>query len=91
MEMCRYEADATATVIGATREHPFQADTSWTLEGSSLTAQVWRTGKVARVDDYQDVSGAIGDAARDSGVHAGVGAPIVVDGKLWGVVSRRRR
>jgi signal transduction histidine kinase len=87
VEMCRYEPDETATVIGATGEHPFQPGTSWTLEGSSLTAQVWRTGKVARVDDYQDVSGAIGDAARDSGVRAGVGAPIVVDGKLWGVVS----
>jgi PAS domain S-box-containing protein len=87
VEMCRYEPDGTATVIGAAGEHPFQTGTNWALDGPSLTALVRRTGRAARVDDYADVSGTIGDAARDAGVHSGVGAPIVVDGNLWGVVS----
>jgi len=87
VEMCRYEPDGTATVVGASGEHPFQTGTSWTLDGPSLTAVVRRTGRPARVDDYADVEGAIGEAARRGGVHAGVGAPIVVDGDLWGVVS----
>src|SRR5215216_2814660 len=87
VEMCRYEPDGTATVVGATGKHPFQTGTSWTLDGPSLTAVVRRTGRPARVDDYADVEGAIGEAARRGGVHAGVGAPIVVDGDLWGVVS----
>jgi PAS domain S-box-containing protein len=87
VEMCRYEPDGTATVVGASGEHPFQTGTSWTLDGPSLTAVVRRTGRPARVEDYADVEGAIGEAARRGGVHAGVGAPIVVDGELWGVVS----
>jgi PAS domain S-box-containing protein len=87
VEMCRYETDGTATVVGAAGEHPFQTGTRWTLDGPSLTAMVRRTGRPARVEDYDDVAGAIGDAARRGGVHAGVGAPIVVDGELWGVVS----
>jgi PAS domain S-box-containing protein len=87
VEMCRYEPDGTATVIGATGEHPFQPGTSWTLDGPSLTALVRRTERPARVDDYAAVSGTIGDAARAAGVHAGVGAPIVVDRRVWGVVS----
>jgi PAS domain S-box-containing protein len=87
VEMCRYEPDGTATVVGASGEHPFQTGTSWTLDGPSLTATVRRTGRPARVEDYADVEGAIGEAARRGGVHAGVGAPIVVDGELWGVVS----
>ena len=87
VEMCRYEANGTATVVGASGEHPFQTGTNWTLDGPSLTAMVRSTGRPARVGDYANVAGAIGDAARRGGVHAGVGAPIVVDGELWGVVS----
>jgi PAS domain S-box-containing protein len=87
VEMCRYEPDGTATVVAAAGEHPFQTGTRWTLDGPSLTATVRRTGRTARVEDYADVAGAIGEAARAGGVRAGVGAPIVVDGELWGVVS----
>jgi PAS domain S-box-containing protein len=90
VEMCRYEENETATVIAATGDHPFQPGTTWTLDGPSLTGQVWRTRRAASVEDYGRVSGAIGDAARGGGVHAGVGAPIVVDGELWGVVSAGR-
>ena len=57
VEMCRNEADGTATVIGATGEHPFQPGTNWPLDGPSLTALVRHTERPARVDDYADVSG----------------------------------
>jgi signal transduction histidine kinase len=87
VEMCRYEPDGTATVVAATGQHPFQPRTRWTLDGLSLTALVHRTGRAARVEDYSCLDGAIADAARRGGVHAGVGAPIVVDGELWGVIS----
>ena len=87
VEMCRYETDGSATVVAASGEHPFQTGTRWTLDGPSLTAMVRWTGRPARVEDYAGVEGAIGQAARSGGVHAGVGAPIVVDGELWGVVS----
>jgi PAS domain S-box-containing protein len=87
VEMCRYEPDGTATVIGASGDHPFQPGTNWALDGPSLTAMVRQTGRPARVDDYASVPGTIGDAAQRTGVHAGVGAPIVVDGELWGVIS----
>jgi signal transduction histidine kinase len=84
--MSRYDA-GVATVIGAVGDHPFQPGTVWPLDGSSLTAVVARTGRPARIDDYHDVAGTVGDAARGSGVHAGVGAPILVDGELWGVIA----
>jgi PAS domain S-box-containing protein len=87
VEMSRYEPAGMATVIGAAGDHPFQPGTVWPLDGRSLAAVVSRTGRPARVDDYHDVAGAVGDAARASGVHAGVGAPIVVDRKLWGVIA----
>jgi PAS domain S-box-containing protein len=87
VEMCRYEPDGTATVIGATGDHPFQPGTNWVLDGPSLTALVRLTERSARIDDYAGVFGKIGDAARESGVRTGVGAPIVVDGRVGGVVS----
>jgi signal transduction histidine kinase len=87
VEMCRYGPGETATVIAATGDHPFRIGTTWPLDGESLTGMVWRSGKPARVDDYDAVAGTIGEVARDNGVHAGVGAPIMVDGRLWGVVS----
>jgi PAS domain S-box-containing protein len=87
VEMARYEGETTATVIAATGDHPFQPGTAWPLDGPSLTATVRRTGQLARIDDYAGVAGTVGDAARASGVRAGVAAPIVVDGTLWGVVA----
>ena len=83
VEMCRYEPDETAAVIGAIGDHPFQTGTRWPLDGESLTGIVWRTGTTARIDDYATIAGTIGDAARREGVHTGVGAPINVDGRLW--------
>jgi PAS domain S-box-containing protein len=87
VEMCRFDPDGTASVIGAVGEHPFQAGTNWALDGPSLPAEVKRTGRPARVDDYADLPGSMRAAARAAGVHAGVGAPIIVDGQVWGAVS----
>jgi len=87
VEMCRYESDGTATVIAATGDHAFQTGTRWALDGPSLTALVRRTERPARIDDYASFGGSIAEAARASGVHSGVGAPVVVDGHVWGVVS----
>jgi PAS domain S-box-containing protein len=48
---------------------------------------VARTGSAARVDDYAEVSGEIAATlAREAGIRAAVGAPILVDGKPWGVM-----
>jgi GAF domain-containing protein len=40
----------------------------------------------ARIDDYAAATGAISDIARDWGHRAAVGAPINVEGRLWGVM-----
>lgn len=63
VEMCRYEPDETATVIGAIGDHPFQTGTRWPLDGESLTGIVWRTGLIlARV--REEIAG--GSTARDA-------------------------
>jgi PAS domain S-box-containing protein len=76
----------TATVIGEWSEvpHPFQAGTRWPLDGSTLLAKMLNTGRPARLDDYTDVSGGIAAAARNARFRAAAGAPIIVEGEVWG-------
>jgi PAS domain S-box-containing protein len=85
----RYERDTTATVIGAWSEHPhpFQAGTRWPLDGPTICAKVLQTGRPARIDDFTEVSGTIADAARGTRIRACAGAPIIVDGDVWGAMS----
>jgi PAS domain S-box-containing protein len=89
VEMMRYERDGTATVLGAWSEgtHPFQTGDGWPLDGPASAALVKRTGRPARVDDFAGVPGAIAAAARQAGIRSGAGAPIVVDGDVWGVIA----
>ncbi|WP_433605432.1 DUF4118 domain-containing protein [Dactylosporangium sp. CA-139114] len=47
---------------------------------------VLRGSRPARLDSYEGRSGALADFARAGGMHASVGAPIVVEGRVWGVV-----
>ncbi|GAA1567765.1 hypothetical protein GCM10009827_106860 [Dactylosporangium maewongense] len=39
-----------------------------------------------RIDSYEGRSGPLADLAHAEGMHASVGAPIVVEGRVWGVV-----
>src|ERR1700754_893595 len=79
--VCRYDDEgATLTIIGAWDARPdgFQLGTRWPLDGTSIAAEVLRTGRPARVEDYTNVSGSLGAEARVFGVNRLAGAPIVV-------------
>jgi signal transduction histidine kinase len=86
--VCRYEPDGTATVLAErnTGAEPLTVGTRLTLEGQSVTAQVLRTGQASRRDDFDAAAGTAGGHARERGVRSAVGAPIVVEGRLWGVI-----
>jgi PAS domain S-box-containing protein len=89
VQMSRYESDGTATVIGAwsERPHPFRAGTRWPLDELTVSAQVRETGRPARLDDVSGVAGRIADAVRQVGILSVAGAPIVVNGRVWGVMA----
>jgi PAS domain S-box-containing protein len=85
----RYQPDRKATVIGAwsARPHLFQAGSRWPLDGPTICAKVLDTGRPARVDDFADVPGTIASAARETGIRSCAGAPIIVNGDVWGAMS----
>ena len=86
--MGRYESDGTVTFLGAwDREggDPF-GGARLVIGGDNLITTVGQTGLPARMDSYADGSGPIGTVARESGVRSAVGTPIIVEGRLWGVM-----
>jgi GAF domain-containing protein len=48
---------------------------------------VLQTGRPARLDDYASATGEAGTFVRLSGIRAAVGAPVSVEGRLWGLVA----
>jgi signal transduction histidine kinase len=57
------------------------------LGGQNVTTLVHRTGRPARIDYDDAISGVIGQVAtRDWGLRSSVGVPISIEGRLWGVM-----
>jgi PAS domain S-box-containing protein len=86
----RYDPDGTAaTVLGAWGEcpHPFEVGTRWPLDGPTVCNRVLETGAPVRIDDFATLPGVTAAAARDTGIYACAGAPIIVDGEVWGAMS----
>jgi signal transduction histidine kinase len=86
----RYEEDGESmTVLAAwsDRAHPFQPGTRWPFHGSGLAGRVRQTGRAGRVEDYSHRRGAFAAKAREVGLYSVAGAPIIVDGAVWGLVT----
>jgi signal transduction histidine kinase len=88
-DMLRYERDGTATVVGAwaaSGAPSFPVDTSVPVEGQTVTAKLYRSGRPERVDDYTGIGGELAERLRASGIRSAVGAPSKVAGRLWGAI-----
>jgi signal transduction histidine kinase len=87
--MGRFEADETISCV-ATWGSPvgrFPVGSRSRLSGKNLATIVRATGRPTRVDGFEHASGAVGVAGRESGFCSTIGAPIVVEGRLWGVMT----
>jgi len=86
--LMRYEADGTATMVASWGEPTIvPAGTRMALNGRNIASLVRSSGRPARIEDYEDASGSAAVIARESGVRSAVGAPIRVDGRLWGAMT----
>jgi len=88
----RYESNNEMTKLAAA-EHPGLRLAEWPvgtrspIDGGTLAGMVRRTGRPARMDSYEDSTGSLAARIRDAGVHAAVGVPVVVDGRVWGLAA----
>ena len=91
--MERYEDDGTVTGVAAWGRVPVElaVGTRFSLDGPSIARGVRQTGAAVRVDSFGQDAGAIAREARAAGIRASVGCPIVVGGRLWGVIAASTR
>jgi len=90
--MIRFQDDGTAVVIGAWSEGtasniPLGAVVS--LDGDTAGPRIRRTGRPVRVDSFEPGRGALDAALSELGFTAAIGAPVVLDGRLWGALIVR--
>jgi signal transduction histidine kinase len=95
--MARYESDNSITIVAAwpLPEDGFSVGSRYGLERENIGARVLRTGRPARIDSYRDLSGPVAADVRQLGIRSIVGAPIIVAGRIWGLMlvgthTRRR-
>jgi signal transduction histidine kinase len=89
--MSQYDAGGTATVVGTWSKTgaamPIPVGLRLPPGGRNIHTLVVETGRPARIDDYANASGPAADTARELGLRSAVGAPISVEGRLWGFMS----
>jgi signal transduction histidine kinase len=76
----RYEQDGSMTVVAGWSER----------ETDCVPPMVVRSGGSARRDWREDLSGPVAELMRKHGIRSSVGAPIVVEGRVWGVMIASR-
>jgi signal transduction histidine kinase len=86
----RFEEDGPAIVfVGISKGFDLPVGTRWEFQDGMGSAEVYRTGRSARVDrmDWSSASGPVAATARRLGVVSTVVSPIVVQGRLWGAIT----
>ena len=86
VSLVRFEDDGTATILAAVSQRPFAVGTVLQMDGPSVIREIRRTGRPARIASYDGLDGEVAEGLRNAGVRAGFGAPIMVNGKLWGAM-----
>jgi signal transduction histidine kinase len=88
--MERYESDAEVTALAAWSRDPAAAMATgrrFKLDGPSMAASVVEAGAPARIDSFVGGEGEIAAEARALGIRSSVGCPVLVEGRLWGVIA----
>ncbi|MET7402096.1 ATP-binding protein [Dactylosporangium sp. NPDC005572] len=87
--IARFEDDGTATVVAAWGAPGIDlpVGTTLNLDGDSVSAAVYRSGRPARMDTYAGARGPLAAHLQQQDVCCAFGAPIMVDSRLWGVVT----
>jgi signal transduction histidine kinase len=86
--LLRFEPDGTGLVVAVqyvpgVKNMPVTGERI-PLAGDDVGALVLRTGRAARIDNHDNVSGPEAARIREDRIGSIVGVPVIVDGRLWG-------
>jgi GAF domain-containing protein len=90
VSIVRFESDTWSVVVASFNDPGCPVGSRWPLQGPSLNATVFKTGKPAQID-YTELPGPVAGDARSAGLRVGVGVPIVVEGRVWGMIAVGQR
>jgi PAS domain S-box-containing protein len=87
--MVRFLDEGKAAVVGGWSEEGVAnvaPGSTVVLDGNTVAAKVWHTGRPARVDSYEGLTGTMAEALRRLGFRSAVAAPVKLERRLWGAV-----
>jgi GAF domain-containing protein len=89
VSLSRYEPGAEIAVLAhrGSGAELVPTGSRLSLEGDSVQEMVRRTGRPARMENFEEAHGPIAEVQRTMGVRGVVAVPVVVDGGLWGVIG----
>ena len=87
VDLVRFGPGRSIAILASLNDPSFPTGSHWPLDGDSVSARVFDTGRPARIDDFSTLTGTIAEGTRASNVSASAGVPIVVDGVVWGMLA----
>jgi signal transduction histidine kinase len=87
--LSRYEADGMMAPLGSWSGigRNVHVGERFALERDTVAWLVFETRQPGRINSYTRVAGSATAAARETAWHSSVGAPVIVEGRLWGVLA----
>ena len=85
VDVGRCHEDGSMTLLGSTAGLGRPDQHVFTPSGKRVAAKVMQTGRAARIDNWAARTADV-QAVGEQGFGSAVGAPIMVDGALWGVI-----
>ena len=87
--MARYDPDGTLTYVASWGKAVdyIPVGSRWSGDGKNIATDVFETGRPVRVESQAGATGSLAAAAREMGMRSSVGTPIMVEGRVWGVMG----
>ena len=88
--LLRVESPEWAVVVASWSdgvEPPVPVGHRGPLDGRGILGQMLRTARPVRIEDFDEVGGAVAALMRRLGIRSGAGGPIVLGGRVWGALS----
>jgi signal transduction histidine kinase len=85
------DSSVALLAVGGRGADKFVPGEHWQLDPRGPIAAVLRTGRPARTDEFDQASGEVKERIERSEVRSSVVTPIVVEGRIWGVIVAASR
>jgi signal transduction histidine kinase len=88
--LLRVESPEWARVVAAWSDGtapPVPVGHRGALDGRGILGQMLRTARPVRIEDFDEVGGAVAALMRELGIRSGAGGPIILGGRVWGALS----